>query len=144
MTRSSKKLFHLQAKIMHNGFLKTGAILAALSIALGAFGAHSLRQANVTEEASRLFETAVRYQFYHVFAIFFAAIVYKDFPFSTTLWAARLFVAGIVLFSGSLYFFTWVKAAVVPGYDAIGLITPLGGLAFIAGWICMAVSFFRK
>ena len=129
---------------MHKGFLKTAAVLAALSIALGAFGAHTLKEANVTQEAVSIFETAVRYQFYHVFALFIAAILYAAFPFKTTLWACRLFLTGIILFSGSLYFLTWVKAAGVPGYDAVGAITPVGGLAFIGGWICLLVSFSKK
>lgn len=129
---------------MHKGFLKTATILAAISIAFGAFGAHSLKEANVSQDAVSIFDTAVRYQFYHVFALLIAAILYKDFPFKTTLWACRLFIIGIILFSGSLYFLTWVKAAVVPGYNYVGAITPVGGLAFIGGWICLLVSFFRK
>ncbi|MEO6667977.1 MAG: DUF423 domain-containing protein [Ferruginibacter sp.] len=125
---------------MHKGFLKLASILAAISIAFGAFGAHSLKEANVSRDAVSIFETAVRYQFYHVFALFIVAILYKDFPFKTTIWAGRLFVTGIILFSGSLYFLTWVKAAVIPGYDAVGAVTPIGGLAFIGGWICLLVS----
>ena len=129
---------------MHKGFLKLASILAALSIAFGAFGAHSLKEANVTQEAVSIFETAVRYQFYHVFALFIAAILYKEFPFKTTVWAGRLFIIGIVLFSGSLYFLTWVKAAVIPGYNAVGAITPIGGLAFIGGWVCILISAIGK
>lgn len=129
---------------MHKGYLKTAAILAAISIALGAFGAHSLKEANVTQEAVSIFETAVRYQFYHVFAILIAAILYKDFPFKTTLWACRLFIIGIILFSGSLYFLTWVKAAVMPGYNYVGVLTPFGGLAFIGGWVCLLKSLSKK
>jgi uncharacterized membrane protein YgdD (TMEM256/DUF423 family) len=72
------------------------------------------------------------------------AIVYKEFPFATTIWAGRLFITGIILFCGSLYFLTAVKGAAIPGYDFVGAITPFGGLAFIAGWICLLVSFFKK
>ncbi|MFT3910636.1 MAG: DUF423 domain-containing protein [Ferruginibacter sp.] len=129
---------------MHKGFLKTATLLAAISIAFGAFGAHTLKEMNVTQDAVSIFDTAVRYQFYHVFALLIAAILYKDFPFKTTAWACRLFILGIILFSGSLYFLTWVKAAVIPGYNFVGAVTPVGGLAFIAGWICLFVSFFKK
>lgn len=129
---------------MHKGFLKIGAILAAFSIALGAFGAHSLREAHVTDEALRIFETAVRYQFYHVFGLLLAAMLYKDFHFNSTIWACRLFIVGILLFSASLYFLTWVKAAVIPGYDWVGAVTPFGGLALISAWLCLAISFFKK
>ena len=128
---------------MHKGFLKMAVILAALSVATGAFGAHSLK-GTVTDRALEIFETAVRYQFYHVFALLAAAMLYAQYPFKTTRWACRLFVTGIILFCGSLYFLTYVKAAVKPGYDFIGAFTPFGGLAFIGGWLCLLFSFLKK
>jgi|SRR5690242_13617703 len=121
---------------MHKRFLKTGAFIGALSVALGAFGAHTLKN-QVSDFALSIFETAVRYQFYHVFALLTAGILFKEFPNKLVKLSGILFITGIILFSGSLYVLTYIKAAVMPGYDWIGAITPLGGLCFIAGWICL-------
>lgn len=119
---------------MHKGYIKTAAILGALSVALGAFAAHTLKGV-VSDYALEIFETSVRYQFYHVFALLAVGILYKEFPNKTIVWAGRLFIGGIILFCGSLYILAAIKAAVQPGYDWIGAITPLGGLCFILGWI---------
>lgn len=128
---------------MHKGFLKTAAILGALSVGLGAFAAHSLKSA-FSEYAVSIFETAVRYQFYHVFALFVAGILYKDFQNKFIKWSGRFFIAGIILFSGSLYILTFIKGAVLPGYNWVGAITPFGGLFFIAGWISLFIGIFKK
>ena len=128
---------------MHKGFLKSAVILGALSVALGAFGAHALKGL-ISNDAVAIFETGVRYQYYHVFALITTGILYKEFPFPTTTWAGRLFIIGIILFSGSLYVLTWIKGAVIPGYNFIGAITPFGGLSFIGGWLCLLLSFFKK
>jgi len=119
---------------MHKGYLKTGAILGALSVVLGAFAAHTLKQ-NISDYALEIFETAVKYQFYHVFALLAVGIIYKEFPNNFLNWSGKLFIAGVILFSGSLYVLAAIKAAALPGYNWIGAITPLGGLCFIAGWI---------
>jgi|SRR6185437_3575662 len=119
---------------MHRGFIKTAALLGALSVAIGAFAAHQLK-GSISDFALEIFETAVKYQFYHVFALLATGILYKEFPNKLMLWSGRLFIAGVILFSGSLYILSAVKAALVPGYDWVGAITPLGGLCFILGWI---------
>lgn len=124
---------------MHKGFLKTATLLGALCVALGAFGAHSLKQ-HISDYAVGIFETAVRYQFYHSFALLAAGILYKEFPNKFIQWAGKLFIAGIILFCASLYILTFIKAAVLPGYDWVGAITPLGGLCFIAGWLCLLLG----
>ena len=129
--------------MMHKGFLITALLLGALSVAIGAFGAHGLK-GMVSERVLVTFETAVRYQFYHVFALLTMAILFKDFSGGWMLAAGWLFVVGLVLFCGSLYMLCYVQATVQPGFKWIGPITPLGGLAFIAGWICMAIAVFRK
>ncbi|HVZ96552.1 MAG TPA: DUF423 domain-containing protein [Chitinophagaceae bacterium] len=121
---------------MHKGFLKVAAVMGALTVALGAFGAHGLR-GHISDFALSIFETAVRYQFYHVFALLASGILFKEFPDNLIRWSGRLFIAGIILFSGSLYLLTYFKAAVIPGYDWIGAITPIGGISFIAGWMCL-------
>ena len=128
---------------MHKGYIKTAAILGALSVALGAFAAHTLR-GSVSDYALEIFETSVRYQFYHVFALLAVGIIYKEFPNKTLLWSGRLFIAGIILFSGSLYVLAAIKGAVVPGYNWIGAITPFGGLCFILGWIFLFAGCKRK
>ena len=124
---------------MHKGFIKTAAILGALSVAIGAFAAHRLK-GSISDIALEIFETAVKYQFYHVFALLAAGILYKEFPGKLLLWSGRLFIAGIILFSGSLYVLTAVKAAGTEGYDWIGAFTPFGGLCFILGWIFIFVG----
>ena len=128
---------------MHKTFLQVAAVLGAISVAFGAFGAHALKKM-VSDVAVNIFETGVRYQFYHVFALALAGILYRDFSNKWTLWAGNLFIIGILLFSGSLYVLTYFKAAVKPNFDWIGAITPLGGLAFIAGWVCMFVGLYKS
>jgi uncharacterized membrane protein YgdD (TMEM256/DUF423 family) len=136
-------IFHVLIVYMHKGFLKTASFFGALSVAMGAFGAHALKQ-RVSDYAVSIFETGVRYQFYHVFALLACAFVYKEFRTSLIKWSGILFIAGIILFSGSLYVLTFIKAAVLPGYDWVGAITPVGGLCFIAGWICLFIAAFKK
>ena len=128
---------------MHKSFLKTGALIGALSVALGAFAAHSLKE-SVSDYAVSIFETGVRYQFYHAFALLFAGILYKEFQNKFIKWSGKLFIAGIILFSGSLYMLTFIKAAVKPGYNWIGAITPIGGLCFIAGWLFLFFGIVRR
>lgn len=128
---------------MHKGFLKIAAIIGILSVALGAFAAHALKGL-VSDHSVATFETGVRYQFYHVFALMAVGILYKDFPSGKLIWAGRLFLLGILLFSGSLYTLAIVQASVKPGYNWIGAITPFGGICFISGWFLMFLSFFRK
>ncbi|HEY5391676.1 MAG TPA: DUF423 domain-containing protein [Hanamia sp.] len=128
---------------MHKGFIKTAAIFGALSVAIGAFAAHTLK-GSISNYALEIFETAVKYQFYHVFGLLAVGILYSQFPTKTMKWAGYLFIAGIILFSGSLYILTYVKAAVLPGYNWVGAITPLGGLCFILGWIFIFVGLSKK
>lgn len=128
---------------MHRGFIKTAAILGALSVALGAFAAHTLK-GSISAYALEIFETAVKYQFYHVFALLAVGILYKEYTNHFLKWSGRLFIAGIILFSGSLYFLAFVKAAVIPGYNWIGAITPLGGLCFILGWLFIFFGVSKK
>ncbi|MDF2192541.1 DUF423 domain-containing protein [Paraflavitalea sp. CAU 1676] len=128
---------------MHKGFLTTAALLGALSVTLGAFGAHGLKKI-VPPETVGTFETGVRYQFYHVFALLVVAILFEKFPGDWMRWAGLLFIIGIVLFSGSLYVLTALKATNTVGLSGIGAITPIGGLFFIAGWIAMFVAIIKK
>ena len=127
---------------MHKGFLKTAVLLGAISVALGAFGAHGLKKI-LDADGLQVFETAVRYQFYHVFALLAAGILYKEFPGKRLQWAGCLFMAGIVLFSGSLYLLCYVKHAGLP-LTWIGAVTPFGGVAFIAGWVMMFAAIMKR
>jgi uncharacterized membrane protein YgdD (TMEM256/DUF423 family) len=126
------------SKNMHKGFLITAAVIGALSVAFGAFGAHSLR-AILTDQALATYETAVRYQFYHVFALALTGILYKSYPNKLLKSAGRLFMGGILLFSGSLYLLTYASATGA-SFRWAGPITPLGGVLFILGWICLALG----
>lgn len=113
----------------------TAAILGAVTIGIGAFGAHGLKEL-VDAEAIRSFETGVRYQMYHVLALLalgLTGVLSKQ----TRTWVFRFFLLGILLFSGSIYLLVLDEAL---SFDAssIGFITPLGGLLFIVGWIRLA------
>ena len=118
---------------MHKGFLKTAAFLGALSVALGAFGAHGLKK-YLDADALVIFETAVKYQFYHVFALLAIGILYPSYPSAKMKWAGYLFITGMILFCCSLYLLCYVKFARMNDMEWIGAITPFGGAAFIGGW----------
>lgn len=128
---------------MHKGFLKTGFLLAAFSVAMGAFAAHGLKDL-VSQNAINTFETAVRYQFYHVFALLLTAMLYRDFKSTSIRIAGWLFITGIILFSGSLYLLAIIQGMVQPGYRWVGAITPIGGVAFIAGWLFLFAAMFKR
>lgn len=121
---------------MNKNFLSIAAVLGALSVALGAFAAHKLKEI-FPADAQSIFETGVRYQFYHVFAIFLVAILAEKFKGRWISWSGYCFIAGIVLFSGSLYALAAMKAKDAVGLEGIGIITPIGGLFFIAGWLLL-------
>ncbi len=128
---------------MHRWFLITASLIGALSVALGAFAAHTLRE-KLPAETVAIFETGVRYQFYHAFALLAVAILYEKYAGSLLQWAGNCFQIGIVLFSGSLYALTALKATDTVGLSKIGILTPFGGLFFIAGWILMVISFIKR
>jgi uncharacterized membrane protein YgdD (TMEM256/DUF423 family) len=128
---------------MHKGFIKIAAILGALSVALGAFAAHTLKQ-HISEDAVNIFETGVRYQFYHVFALLATGILYRDFYTRLIKWAGLFFILGIILFSGSLYLLTYIKGTEIQAYNWVGAITPFGGLSFILGWIFLFAGLSKK
>lgn len=121
---------------MHTTFLRSGALIAFLAVVLGAFGAHSLKE-HVPESAVSIFETGVRYQFYHAIALMIAGMLFKEYSNKFIKLAGKLFIVGIILFSGSLYLLTYLKGFNVHGFDWTGIITPLGGLAFLSGWLCL-------
>jgi uncharacterized membrane protein YgdD (TMEM256/DUF423 family) len=124
---------------MNKAFLITAAIMGALTVALGAMGSHALKDKLDTYTLG-IYETAVKYQFYHVFAMLAVGILFQSFANTWMLWSGRLFVAGIVLFCGSLYSLTYFLANGNESMKWLGAVTPFGGLCFIAGWIFMALG----
>src|SRR6266487_4249679 len=128
---------------MNKTFLITAACLGALTVASGAFGAHSLRD-KVSEYVLSIFETAVKYQFYHVFALLAVGILFQSHNNAWMLWSGRLFIAGIILFCGSLYALTYFLANGNENMKWLGSITPFGGLCFVAGWIFMAAGIWKS
>jgi uncharacterized membrane protein YgdD (TMEM256/DUF423 family) len=117
--------------------LLLAAFLGALSVSIGAFGAHGLK--NILTETGRTetFELAVRYQFYHTFAIFFVGLLMFQLKNRLLNFAALFFVLGIIFFSGSLYILS------LTGKTWLGAVTPLGGLLFIIGWILVFYSVWK-
>ena len=114
----------------------TGALLAAIAVALGAFAAHGLKKV-VPAETVQTFQTGVQYQMYHAMALLLTGLLYEKCSQKYARIAGYLFMAGIILFSGSLYILTIGKAAEVTGLDKVGIITPQGGVCFIAGWLLL-------
>ncbi len=122
---------------MHKPFFITAAILGALTVAMGAFGAHALK-AIVPSEALAIYETAVRYQFYHVFALAITAMLYEKYPTQSLINACAFFIMGMAFFSGSLYILTIKAATGIEWLKHAGLFTPVGGAFFISGWLQLA------
>ena len=121
--------------------LIAAALFAGLSVVLGAFGAHALKS-KLTPEHLQIFETGVRYQMYHALALFVVAwLMDKTYPTAATGW---FFIAGIFLFSGSLYILACRDLLQLQNWKWLGPITPLGGLCFIIGWIRMLISLLKN
>ena len=121
---------------MDRTFLLVGALAAFIGVALGAFGAHGLRS-RVSSEMLAVFETGVRYHMYHAFAILIVALALARIDGWLIRAAGWLFTVGIVIFSGSLY------ALALSGATILGAVTPIGGLAYLLGWACLAVAALR-
>jgi uncharacterized membrane protein YgdD (TMEM256/DUF423 family) len=118
---------------MANTFMLVGSLTGFLGVAAGAFGAHGLRN-RLSPDMLAVFETAVRYQMYHAFALLITAAVIGRVGDARLLSIAGWsFITGVVLFSGSLY------ALALSGMSGLGAITPVGGLAFLVGWACLAI-----
>ena len=124
---------------MHRVYLKIGAFIGAFSVLLGAFAAHQLKQ-YLAPDVLATFQTGVTYQFYHALALLATGILLKRYPNDWIIWAGRLFVVGIILFSGSLYLLAMLKSIKDIGLGGFGLITPVGGLLLVAGWISLMLG----
>ena len=128
---------------MHKMYLVLGALLAGLGVILGAFGAHGLKQL-VPPETVTTYQTGVQYQMYHAFALLIVGMLYERLPGSLLNWSGSMFLVGIILFSGSLYILASLKAMNKVGVSGIGLITPIGGVFFIIGWILLVIAIIKK
>lgn len=118
-------------------FLAIGGVAALLAVALGAFGAHALKN-RIPAEMLAVWHTGVEYHFYHALGLLAVGIVAAQLPDSTLLkWSGWLMLAGILLFSGSLY------ALALTGQSWLGAVTPAGGLAFIAAWTVFVAAVLR-
>lgn len=126
---------------MRKKFLRLGAALIILAVILGAFGAHGL-SGKITAERLATFETGVRYHFYHAFAILVLGVLLYFRKTKLMVTAGYLFLAGIILFSGSIYLIAVSDIFDLP-IEVLGPITPIGGTLFIAGWIVFLVSTYQ-
>jgi uncharacterized membrane protein YgdD (TMEM256/DUF423 family) len=122
---------------MEQRFFRFGALSGFLGVAAGAFGAHALR-ARLAPDMLAVFETGARYQMYHAVALLAVAWAATRWPGALTTAAGWCFVAGTVLFSGSLY------GMALSGQPILGAVTPVGGVAFLAGWLCLALAARRQ
>ncbi len=115
-------------------FLLSGSVFAALSVAIGAFGAHALKATLGATNRAETFETAVRYQFYHALALLFLGLLMQKYDHKMFIWSGYGFIIGTLLFSGSLYILS------LSGVNKWGAVTPFGGIAFLVGWITLIIG----
>jgi len=119
---------------LHHWLLIAGSINMFLAVALGAFGAHALK-ASLPPDLMAVFHTGNQYHFYHALGLFAAATAIGFYPASRLIRLSAMFIlAGLILFSGSLYLLS------LTGQRWIGGITPFGGMAFLAGWLLLAIG----
>lgn len=124
-------LWHNRA--MARMFCFCASVLGFLGVAIGAFGAHALK-ARLSQSQMAIFQTGVQYHFVHTLALFCCALCVARTPHAGLVWAGWLLISGVVIFSGSLY------ALALTEIRVLGAVTPLGGLAFLAAWACLAWS----
>jgi uncharacterized membrane protein YgdD (TMEM256/DUF423 family) len=118
--------------------LMLGSAFGLLGVAIGAFGAHALKPILIESGRLETFELAVRYQFYHAFALLTTGILMNQLPVKFLEYASLFFTGGILFFSGSLYLLCFT------GLGVLGAITPIGGILFIAGWFSVLISAAKK
>jgi uncharacterized membrane protein YgdD (TMEM256/DUF423 family) len=130
-------------KHTHRIYTKLGFFFAGLSVVLGAFGSHILRD-YITETDVATFETGVRYQFMHALTIIIISLAHRKFDETKLDIILGLFILGIVIFSGSLYLLATREIWGKESFKVIGAITPIGGLAFISAWVLLLLKGFPK
>jgi uncharacterized membrane protein YgdD (TMEM256/DUF423 family) len=135
-----KLYFYENKTMMYKMFLVCGSILSALAVILGAFGAHALKS-KLSVENIATFETGVKYQMYHSFALILIFLLSSKINSPLLNYAGVLFLIGIIFFSGSIYLLSCREVFGIEEWKRfLGPITPLGGLCFISGWICVIIS----
>lgn len=123
---------------MQRVWMTVGAVMTMLSVAIGAFGAHMLKE-KIGSDAIAVYETGVQYHMIHALALLIVGLTAGQLGGSSKLkWAARLLFIGIIVFSGSLYVLS------ITGIKVLGAITPIGGVAFIAGWLLFALDVWQR
>ncbi|MBO9700847.1 MAG: DUF423 domain-containing protein [Sporocytophaga sp.] len=124
---------------MHKLFLTAGSLSGALSVMIGAFGAHKLKDYLLKVGRTEVFETAVKYQFYHTFALLFIGLLLLiKGDIKTLNYSGYCFITGVIIFSGSLY------VLCLTNVSKWGAVTPIGGLFLIAGWIFALISIMKN
>jgi uncharacterized membrane protein YgdD (TMEM256/DUF423 family) len=130
-------------QIMYKPALLIGVCMAMLAVVLGAFGAHYLKTI-FTPDVLQSFETGVRYQFYHAFALLLVGTLGAYLPGKSLQRISVFFTSGIVLFSGSIYLLCYFKSTGSIGLGGLGVLTPIGGVCFIVGWIMLLITVLRS
>jgi len=120
-------------KMDHRKILLSGALFMALAVLLGAFGAHALKT-NLSPEMMQVYKSGVEYQFYHALGLLLIGLIGFQIQSRYIKWSGTLISIGIIIFSGSLYILA------LSGFEWIGAITPIGGLSFVAGWVCLILA----
>lgn len=128
---------------MYKPALNAAFIFAIIGVMVGAMGAHALRDV-LSADMKVSFETAVKYQFYHSFALAFAGCLHLAFPSPWIRRATWALIAGILLFSGSIYLLVYLKTTSSIGLGGLGILTPIGGVFFILGWLFMFLGINAK
>lgn len=128
---------------MYKPALIAGAVSGMLAVIIGAFGAHGLKGMLTDMSYLPIYEKGVAYHFYHTFAILAVGILYQFFPSKWMVWANTFFLLGILCFSGSLYLMALLNTKAI-GIGKAGIITPIGGLFFIIGWISLLLGVLKK
>ncbi len=118
--------------------LIAGALLGALGVALGAFGAHAFKSTLITNNSLETYELAVRYQFYHAFALLIIGLLMDKNDSKALRSSSTCMLAGVILFSGSLYALAFKTGKMV------AFVTPIGGVFFIAGWVLLFLSIAKR
>lgn len=129
---------------VHKAAIVMAIIFAMLGVIIGAFGAHKLKEVITDQNLLSSFETGVRYQFYHALALGLAGILFAFFPNTYINYAVYCFIIGIILFSGSIYLLVLMKSTQDIGLGKLGLITPIGGLVMIVGWVLLLIGVLKK
>lgn len=129
---------------MHKNYLISAAAFGGLAVAIGAFGAHGLERITTDQKIQHGFQTGVEYQMYHALALLAVAGLFYKLPAVWMKWTGLCFITGIILFSGSLYLLTFLKIQGSTAVKFVGPITPVGGLFFIAGWLCLLIAAAKK